>query len=131
MDNSQKHSTTYAWYIVILCMIGYIFSFIDRQILALLFKPIREDLSISDTQFSLLHGLAFSLFYAVMGIPIARLADSRSRSAIISAIIFLWSLATAATGNSKSFWHVYAARMGVGVGEAALSPAALAIQPAG
>ena len=124
MDNSQKHSTTYAWYIVILCMIAYIFSFIDRQILALLIEPIREDLSISDTQFSLLHGLAFSLFYAVMGIPIARLADSRSRPAIISAGIFLWSLATAATGLGKNFWHVFVARMGVGVGEAALSPAA-------
>jgi len=124
MSHNENQASPYAWYVVLLCMVAYIFSFIDRQILALLIEPIREDLQISDTQFSLLHGLAFSLFYAFMGIPIARLADSRSRPAIIAAGIFLWSLATAATGLGKSFWHVFAARMGVGVGEAALSPAA-------
>ena len=124
MSNSETQATPYAWYVVLLCMVAYIFSFVDRQILALLIEPIREDLQISDTQFSLLNGLAFSLFYAVMGIPIARLADSRSRPAIIAAGVFLWSLATAATGLGKTFWHVFAARMGVGVGEAALSPAA-------
>ena len=69
-------SGTYAWYVVFLCMVAYVFSFIDRQILALLIQPIRKDLDISDTQFSLLHGLAFSIFYATMGIPIARLADT-------------------------------------------------------
>jgi len=124
MEDTQKQASTYAWYVVLLCMVAYIFSFVDRQILALLIEPIREDLQISDTQFSLLNGLAFSLFYATMGIPIARLADSRSRPAIIAAGIFLWSLATAATGLGKTFWHIFAARMGVGVGEAALSPAA-------
>ena len=124
MSETNKHANSYAWYVVILCMIAYIFSFVDRQILALLIEPIREDLQISDTQFSLLNGLAFSLFYATMGIPIARLADSRSRPAIIAAGVFLWSLATAATGLGKSFWHIFVARMGVGVGEAALSPAA-------
>ena len=124
MSETNKHTNSYAWYVVILCMIAYIFSFVDRQILALLIEPIREDLQISDTQFSLLNGLAFSLFYATMGIPIARLADSRSRPAIIAAGVFLWSLATAATGLGKSFWHIFVARMGVGVGEAALSPAA-------
>jgi len=124
MPETKKQAGSYAWYVVVLCMIAYIFSFIDRQILSLLIEPIREDLQISDTQFSLLNGLAFSLFYASMGIPIARLADSRSRPAIIAAGVFLWSLATAATGLGKSFWHVFTARMGVGIGEAALSPAA-------
>ncbi len=124
MSETSTRDGSYAWYVVFLCMIAYIFSFVDRQILALLIEPIREDLQISDTQFSLLNGLAFSLFYATMGIPIARLADSRSRPAIIAAGIFLWSLATAATGLGKSFWHIFVARMGVGVGEAALSPAA-------
>lgn len=123
-EQQQKQAGSYAWYVVILCMVAYIFSFIDRQILALLIEPIREDLQISDTQFSLLNGLAFSLFYATMGIPIARLADSRSRPAIIAAGVFLWSLATAATGLGKSFLQIFFARMGVGVGEAALSPAA-------
>lgn len=117
-------SGTYAWYVVFLCMVAYVFSFIDRQILALLIQPIRKDLDISDTQFSLLHGLAFSIFYATMGIPIARLADSKSRPLIIAAGVFLWSLATAATGLGKNFVQIFIARMGVGVGEAALSPAA-------
>ncbi|MGE0183955.1 MAG: spinster family MFS transporter [Parvularculaceae bacterium] len=122
--NTQIGDRPYAWFIVTLCMIAYIFSFIDRQILALMIEPIRKDLAISDTEFSLLHGLAFSIFYATMGIPIARLADTRSRPLIISAGVFLWSLATAATGLGKNFIHVFIARMGVGVGEAALSPAA-------
>jgi len=116
MSETSTRDGSYAWYVVFLCMIAYIFSFVDRQILALLIEPIREDLQISDTQFSLLNGLAFSLFYATMGIPIARLADSRSRPAIIAAGIFLWSLATAATGLGKSFWHIFVARMGVARG---------------
>lgn len=124
IDDQPASSGAYGWYIVALCMIAYIFSFIDRQILALMIEPIRKDLAISDTEFSLLHGLAFSIFYATMGIPIARLADARSRPLIISAGVFLWSLATAATGLGKNFLHVFIARMGVGVGEAALSPAA-------
>jgi len=119
-----EESLAYAWYMVVLCMVAYIFSFIDRQIIALLIEPIRADLQISDTQFSLIHGFAFALFYATMGIPIARLADTKSRPLIISAGIFVWSLATALCGVTRTFWQLFAARMGVGVGEAALSPAA-------
>lgn len=113
-----------AWYMVFLCMVAYIFSFIDRQVLALLIEPIRADLQISDTQFSLVHGFAFALFYATMGIPIARLADTRSRPLIIAAGIFVWSIATAVCGLTRNFGQLFLARMGVGVGEAALSPAA-------
>lgn len=123
MEQDQP-SLRYAWYMVALCMIAYIFSFIDRQIITLLVQPIREDLNISDTEFSLLHGLAFSIFYAIMGLPIARLADTKSRPLIISAGIFIWSLATAACGLTRTFWQLFLARMSVGVGEAALSPAA-------
>lgn len=117
-------STMYAWYMVFLCMVAYIFSFIDRQVIALLIEPIRADLQISDTQFSLLHGLAFSIFYALMGLPIARLADTRSRPLIIAVGIFVWSIATAVCGAARNFWQLFAARMAVGAGEAALSPAA-------
>ena len=117
-------SSAYAWYIVFLCMVAYIFSFIDRQVIALLVEPIRADLEISDTQFSLLHGLAFALFYAIMGRPIARLADTRSRPVIIAVGIVVWSIATALCGAAKNFWQLFAARMAVGAGEAALSPAA-------
>ena len=105
-------------------MVAYIFSFIDRQVIALLVEPIRADLQISDTQFSLLHGLAFAIFYAIMGIPIARLADTKSRPLIIAVGVFFWSIATAACGLTRNFWQLFIARMGVGVGEAALSPAA-------
>ncbi len=120
----QPESMGTAWYMVVLCMIAYLFSFVDRQIVALLIEPIRADLEISDTQFSLIHGLAFAIFYAVMGLPIARLADTKSRPVIIAVGIAVWSVATAICGTAKNFWQLFAARMGVGVGEAALSPAA-------
>lgn len=104
-------------------MVAYVFSFIDRQILALLIEPIKADLSLSDTQFGLLQGLAFSLFYATMGIPIASLADRYPRPLIIVAGVAFWSVATMACGLARSFGHLFVARLGVGAGEAALSPA--------
>lgn len=122
-----RPSPSVAWYTVILCMIAYVLSFVDRQIIALLIEPIQADLQISDTQFSLLTGLAFSLFYATMGLPIARWADVGSRPFIISAGIVVWSFATALCGMTRTFWQLFLARMGVGVGEAALSPAAYSI----
>lgn len=120
----KKKTYVYEWYVVALCMVAYIFSFVDRQILALMIEPIKADLQISDTQFSLLHGLAFSLFYAFMGMPIAYLADRFSRPKIIAVGVVVWSLMTAACGLSKNFLHMFLARIGVGVGEAALSPSA-------
>lgn len=126
-DGSPRHgskpSYAYEWYVVVICMLAYIFSFVDRQILALMIEPIKHDLQLSDTQFSLLHGLAFSLFYAFMGIPIALLADRYSRPKIIAIGVAFWSLATAACGLSRNFAQMFLARIGVGVGEAALSPA--------
>lgn len=113
----------YEWYVVAICMVAYIFSFVDRQILALMIEPIKHDLQLSDTQFSLLHGLAFSLFYAFMGMPIALLADRFSRPKIIAIGVAFWSLATAVCGLSKNFTQMFLARIGVGIGEAALSPA--------
>ncbi len=115
--------TSYQWYVVIICMVAYILSFVDRQILSLMIEPIKADLMLSDTQFSLLQGLAFSLFYAFMGVPIAALADKKSRVKIISVGIAFWSLATAACGLSKNFIQMFLARLSVGAGEAALSPA--------
>ncbi|WP_420876229.1 spinster family MFS transporter [Pseudomonas nitroreducens] len=117
------HSSCYSWYVVAVCMVAYIFSFVDRQILSLMIEPIKADLQISDTQFSLLSGLAFSLFYAFMGLPIAYLADRSSRVKIIAIGVAFWSIATAACGLSKNFLQMFLARMSVGVGEAALTPA--------
>jgi MFS family permease len=117
----------YSWYVVGVLMLAYTNSFIDRQILSLLVEPIRNDLDISDTQISLLAGLAFSVFYTVMGIPLARLADQSNRRNIIVAGIASWSFMTALCGAAQNFWQLFLARMGVGIGEATLSPAAFSI----
>ena len=114
----------YAWYVIFVLVLAYTFSFVDRQILALLVGPIKADLELSDTMFSLLGGIAFASFYTLLGLPIGRLADRRSRRGIIIVGITIWSLMTAVCGMTKSFWQLFVARMGVGVGEAALSPAA-------
>ena len=120
-------SPTYAWYVVAVLTLAYTCSFIDRQILTLLIEPIRRDLDINDTQFSLLGGLAFSIFYTVLGIPLARLADQTNRRNLMTAGVAFWSLMTAASGLARGFWPLFGARVGVGVGEAALSPAAFSL----
>lgn len=117
----------YAWYVVGVLMLAYTISFIDRQILNLLVGPIQRDLGISDTEMSLLAGLAFALFYTFLGLPIGRQVDKRSRRSIIAIGIVVWSIFTAACGLATKFWHLFLARVGVGVGEAALSPAAYSL----
>lgn len=96
----------------------YTFNFIDRQIVGILAVPIKADLGLSDTQLGLMGGLAFALFYTSLGIPIAMLADRRSRSWIMTISLALWSLFTALCGAAQNFWQLFAARLGVGVGEA-------------
>jgi len=125
-DASEKPwpSTGKAWYAVSILVVAFIFSFIDRIIIALLVEPIKQDLGVSDFGIGMLQGLAFAVFYALVGIPIGRWADRHSRRRIIGIGIFLWSLMTAACGLARNFWQLFAARVGVGVGEAALSPAA-------
>ena len=114
----------YAWYVVGVLLIAQTFSFLDRMIMGLLVGPIRETFQISDTQFSLLAGLAFSLFYAVMGLPLARIADSKSRRNLIAAGIAVWSIMTALCGLARGYWSLFLARVGVGIGEATLAPGA-------
>lgn len=114
----------YEWYVVGVLMLASMVSFVDRQVITLLVQPIRADLQISDTEISLLMGFAFAIFYVTMGVPIARLSDARSRRVIISIGIFFWSLATAACGLARNFAQLFLARIAVGVGEAALNPAA-------
>ncbi len=115
-------SEPYAWYVMVVLVIAYTFSYVDRTILTLLVQPIRDSLGITDTELSLLHGFAFALFYTLLGMPIGWLADRGNRIKIISAGIFLWSFATAACGLANSFLQMFIARVSVGVGEAALSP---------
>jgi MFS family permease len=108
-------------------MVAYVFSFIDRQILNLLVGPIRHDLDISDTKMSLLMGFSFAVFYTVCGIPLGRLADTKSRRGLIVVGIFFWSLMTAGSGLAQRYWHLLLCRFGVGVGEATLSPSAYSL----
>ena len=119
--------TERGWYVVAVLILAYTLSYVDRTLLTLLVKPIRASLHISDLQLSLLSGLAFALFYTSLGMPIGRLVDLYSRRRIITAGIAIWSLMTALCGVSRNFTQLFLARTGVGVGEAALSPAAFSL----
>jgi MFS family permease len=105
-------------------LVAYILSFVDRQILSLMVEPIKQDLGLSDLQVGLLQGLAFAMLYAVVGIPIGMLADRISRRRIIAVGVLFWSACTALCGFAGSYAHLFMARMGVGLGEASLSPSA-------
>jgi predicted MFS family arabinose efflux permease len=105
--------------LVALLVVAYTLNFIDRQIAGILAEPIKHDLNLSDKQLGWLGGTAFALFYTVLAIPIARLADRRDRSIILTAGLALWSLATAICGLAGNFAQLFLARMSVGIGEAA------------
>ncbi len=105
------------WALILLVAISTV-AFIDRSILNTVGQAIKDDLKISDLQLGLLGGAAFAILYGVMGIPVARLAERRSRVMIISAAVAVWSLMTALSGFANSFSHLLLARIGVGVGEA-------------
>jgi MFS family permease len=117
----------YIWYVVGVLMLAYVFSFIDRQIFSMVVGPLRRDLNISDTQVSYLQGLSFVVFYTFFGILIGRLVDIYSRRTIIAIGMILWSLFTTGCGVVTTFPQMLLLRMGVGVGEAALSPAAYSL----
>lgn len=125
--NNGYPSSLSAWITVSILMLAYVLSFVDRQILSLLVAPIRRDMMISDTQMSLLMGLSFAIFYTICGIPLGRLADTKSRRGLIAIGVLLWSAATAACGLARLYWQFLLCRIGVGVGEAALSPAAYSL----
>jgi MFS family permease len=126
-DNAAYPSAGYAWYVVVVLYLSYTFSFVDRAIILYLVSPIRADLQINDFQFSLIQGLAFTAFYATMGIPLGRMADSRSRRGLLAVGIALWSCMTILCGLASSYWELFFARMGVGVGEACLAPCAYSL----
>ena len=99
-------------------LLVYTFNFIDRQIIGILAVPIKAELALTDTQLGALGGLAFALFYTALGIPIALLADRRSRTWIVTSALLLWSGFTALCGLATGFWQLFLCRLGVGVGEA-------------
>lgn len=119
--------TAYAWYAVGILTLCYMLSFIDRQILSLLVGPIKRDLVISDTRVGLLQGLAFALFYGSAGLPIGRLVDTRNRRTLVMVGVAVWSVFTSGCSIARSFWSLFLARIGVGVGEATLNPSAFSL----
>jgi len=115
------------WGVVLLLGLAHLLSLMDRAFINLVLEPIRTSLRLTDTQMGLLVGPAFMVFYSVVALPLGRLADSWNRKSLIAAGVLFWSACTGACGLAKSYPMLLAARMGVGFGEAALSPAAVSI----
>ena len=129
---AEQRATPYpsagrAWGLVGFLYLAYMLSFIDRQIVAYLVAPIRQALDITDVQVSLIAGVAFTIFYVLLGIPLGWLADRVSRVGIVSVCIALWSVMTAACGYAGNFWQLFAARVGVGIGEGSVTPSGVSL----
>ncbi len=124
---SEYPNRPYAWTVVAILIATAVLSYTDRQVLSLIVDPIRGDLGISDTQISLLLGTAFAVVYGIAGIPLGLLADRISRRNLILAGVLVWSLGTIGCGLAHDFGEIFASRIVVGLGEAALSPAAISL----
>ncbi|MEM1106402.1 MAG: MFS transporter [Pseudomonadota bacterium] len=118
--------TIFAWSAIALLCALYMLSFVDRMILALLVEPITQDLGVSDTQVGFLIGIGFALVYVLVGLPIAHIVDAGARRAILVGGVILWSLATIGSAFSDNFLHLAIGRLGVAIGEASLTPVAIA-----
>jgi len=116
-----------AWYALSVLTLCYTFSYVDRQILAFLVTPLKQDLHISDTEIGLLQGIAFAMFYAFFGLPMGMLADRFNRRNIVLAGLLVWSVMTTLSAGARSYGTLALARMGVGVGEAVINPCAFSL----
>lgn len=117
----------YAWYIACILGAAHLVSFLDRFVMSLALVPLKAEMGLSDTQLGLLGGIGFVLLYTLVAIPLGLLADRVNRRNLIAVGIFFWSLATAACAFAESFNSLFAARVAVGLGEAALVPAAMSL----
>ena len=126
-DEAAYPSRAYAWYVVSLLTLAYAISLLDRWILSLLVGPVKAHFGVSDTQMGLLMGFWFAVFYVTMGLPFGWLADRFNRRALVGAAMVFWCSMTAFCGLAKTFGQLSAARLGIGLGEAALTPAANSI----
>jgi MFS family permease len=120
----KQYSRTYLAYVTFILVLSSTFAFLDRQLINILIEPIKTEFGATDTQMGLLTGLAFVLFYVTLGIPVARLADRKSRRNVLAVAITIWSAMTAACGLASSFFQLALARIGVGIGEAGGTPPA-------
>lgn len=116
-----------AWTVIGILWLVTLFSQLDRQLPALLVRPLKAEFALSDTQFSLLQGYAFAIFYTLMGLPFGRLVDRTNRRNLILVGIIVWSAMTILAGFAASYTELLLARVGVGIGEAVLAPAAYSI----
>ena len=124
----RKPGKAYPWFVVSILFVGYCFSAIDARILTLMVVPIQKDLGLTDFQMSLLQGFAFSILYSIAALPIGRYVDrTKRRSTLVVWGVMLWSLMTAMCGFATSFVGLFLSRVGVGVGEATLSPTAYSL----
>ena len=119
----KKHSYS----AVAILTLAQVFAFIDRQIPSMLVEPIKQDFNLTDSQIALLGGAAFSIFYAIMALPIGYAVDRYTRTKVLGTGIFLWSLMTALAGLANSFGKLFGARIGVAVGEAVMAPISVSL----
>jgi predicted MFS family arabinose efflux permease len=122
-----ERTSPYAWLVLSVLMFIYIFNFLDRQLMSILIESIKRDTGFTDTQMGMMTGFYFALFYTVFGVIVGSIADKTSRRNILFAGAFLWSLFTALCGIAKTYPTMLAARVGVGVGEAAGAPPSYSI----
>lgn len=120
---AMPHQTRDHWGALVIMAMLIIMSMIDRLILALLVRPLKADLDLSDVQLGLLFGTAFAVFYGMMGLPLARIADRYNRIRLITLAVTLWSICTILSGFANAFWQLLLLRAGLAIGEAALFPA--------
>jgi MFS family permease len=121
---AQTRGLFSGWALVAIMMVFYFLSFVDRALISLMVEPIQHDLQFTDMQMGLLLGPAFGIFYAAAGIPLGRLMDRYSKRWLCMAVVSFWGLSTAVSGMASSFALFFASRLGLGAGEAGLSPAA-------
>src|SRR5687767_10436639 len=127
METFRSRDERYAWGVLALLCFVYVLNFLDRQLLSILAKPIQDDMGISDGQLGRISGLYFAMFYCILGIPVAWLADRGNRVRVLTVACAVWSAATVACGMAQNYSQLAIARMSVGVGEAGGVPPSYSI----
>ena len=127
VSSESQRVPEYSWYALGLLTAVYVLNFLDRQLIYILFTPIKKEMAFSDLQLALLGTTSFVIFYTLLGVPFGWLADRVPRKVIIGAGLAVWSVFSGLTGFAHGFWSIFVCRMMVGVGEATLGPAALSL----
>jgi MFS family permease len=127
LESADYPSKRAGYSAVAVMTLAQVFAFIDRQIPAMLVEPIKQDFNLNDSQIALLGGAAFSIFYAIMALPIGYAVDRYKRVNVLGAGIFVWSLMTTLAGLANSFGRLFGARIGVAVGEAVMAPVSVSL----